>query len=165
MNVPSVFTYNDTTYDFEIKSTIPFVDAKYIVLNVTEASFDENEKYLPFDRNVYFWYFVISRYTNLDMDEYSLATTYELMFNSDIISKVIDVVDVEQFDMIKNAIEDGIRTRINKHPLKDILADAATALNQFKDFATEFTGNDDAKAALAAVLNNLSTLNTQNDAR
>lgn len=115
------------------------------VESVAETCFDEDGKYIAWVKDAAFMHAVLSSYTNLTMPS-DLNDEFALLVGTDVYQTVVDVIDADQFCMLKSAVSKKIRATMeeNSSSRKQELDRALSMLNLVSQTCQEvgeiFTG-------------------------
>ena len=125
------------------------------VESVANTCFDKNGKYIAWVKDIAFMHVVLSSYTNLTVPE-KLKDEFDLLVGTDVYRNVVDVIDADQFYMLKAAVSKKIRATMeeNNSSREQELDRALTMLNlitqKYYEIGTIFNEvmGDDMKALM-----------------
>lgn len=121
----------------------PFIDMKEMhtfVCECVNSCFTDDGDYIPDAEDFAIRVNLIEKYTNISMLS-DMKIQYALLYDTDLIDRVVEMIDAAQFDVVKASIDRGIRYRASAHiegmtqKLNEIYA---TVLAIIDDFDTKF---------------------------
>ena len=142
--------------DVEVKKTLSATEAFEFVNNCVNAVIDESE-YLPEVKDFIIRSNVIEAYTNISLPD-SFTHRYDILFESDIVEAVIQVLDQKQFCNIIEAIDNKIEYKksMNISELGKRVSSLISAFeNVYEQTESMYSGIEanDIKKLLSAVSN------------
>jgi len=126
--------------EIKVRPNLDMKDMRVFVQECINSCFTDDGDYMPDAEDFAIRINIIEKYTNLSMPS-DLKIQYLLVYNTDIISRIVDLIDPAQFDVIRASIERGVRYRASAHiegmtqKLNEIYA---TVLAIIDDFDTKF---------------------------
>lgn len=165
MNSKITYNYNGEDFELEVNERISFSEEEDLVEEVAAALFDDKGVYHPTRMDYYFWSMILGKYTNFDFEKYSANEIYAIIDDSDLKSRLHDVISNNQLHRMQCSIDEMIDARLNEHPLKGVLetlkntfTDGSSVIQKiladesFRSKLTEYINNGD-QAALVGALN------------
>ena len=115
-----VFSFNGKEYSLDVKNRIHFSEVEDIINGIVSGIFDGGV-FAPYRYNYFFWYLVMSYYSNMDLNAFDTDELHQL-FNEDcsFTQKVREVISSAQLDNIERYAEMLIKSKLKKHPLSNI---------------------------------------------
>lgn len=123
-----------------VNPKIGLKDMHTFVQETINSCFAEDGEYMPDAQDFAIRVNLIEKYTNASLPS-DIKTQYALLYNTDLVDRVMEKIDNLQFDMIVNSIERGVRYRASsniegtKQKLNEIYA---TVMQIIDTFDTKF---------------------------
>lgn len=141
MNYAIMHVFNGEEVTINFKNRIHFGDVEEIVGGIVDGVFEDNV-YFPTRFNYFYWYLVLSQYSDLDLFKFDSDEIYEIIEEDcEFLEKVRSVVSNAQLDIIRNKAEELIKLRLNEHPLTKLVAGFEKLMKQFEKLASEAQKN------------------------
>ena len=127
-----VATDNWNGLELEVRRYISFSEMLEFVEFVTDMCFTSDNTYMPEVRDYAIRVFVISRYTNIELPE-DTDKRYELLYGTDIMRAVLQLVDAQQINEIVAAIDTKINyiTETNIEAFQRQVQNLTNIVNEF----------------------------------
>lgn len=123
-----------------VKPKIGLKDMHTFVQEAINSCFSEDGDYMPDAQDFAVRVNLVEKYTNASLPS-DLKVQYALLYNTDLVDRIMEKIDSSQFDMIVGSIERGIRYRASSNiegtaqKLNDIYA---TVMQIIETFNTKF---------------------------
>lgn len=133
--------------EISIKRRLSLSDMMRFVDYVVKSCFNDEAVYLPEVKDFAIGCSIIEQYTNIDLPE-NVEDKYEVINGSDIISLVLEYVDMRQFNKMIEAIDDRIDVTIQTnvsaitHQINSLYASIEELEKQFEGMFGNVTGED-----------------------
>lgn len=124
-------TPDDEKIEVEVVRVLSPEDMTSFVMSVTETLFDGNT-YNPAIFELIYSQSILSYYTNVKVDDMKNDLINDIVYSTDMIDRIIEVVDEKQLSEIETAIESSINYKI-----KEIMSVNELANNQLSNMVQE----------------------------
>lgn len=145
------FKGNDITIN--IKRRIPFYDVEEIVNTIVDGVLEDG-KYYPSRYDYYYFYMILAKYTDLDLEQFSADEICELGEGPvSLYEQIVEYISSVQLQTILSSADKLINAKLNEHPLKKICEDLNSLIVSFEKFVGNLNDNPE---AVSEVINSLS---------
>lgn len=138
----SKIKWNDI--DIDIKNALMPNEAIGFAKSASEICFSENGDYIPEMLKFAIGYATITSYTNLELPEF-LNDKYKIVMYTDLVSKITEVIDKDQYESLMYAVDERIEYKLNAnidYMNRQIDTLYIKAEELFANFSNMFSGID-----------------------
>lgn len=141
--------------DIEVRPLLTLPEVAIFVDQVVSAAFDEKGEYFPERANAAMLICIVGLYTNINLGR-NTYEIYDVIMRSAIIEMILQKVNQEQFDSIRDAISDKIEylTNANVQAINKQIIETGNTLNEINDNMSSLFGGvsaDELKAIMGVL--------------
>lgn len=142
-----------------VRKVLPFKEMLQFVEDVVSACIDgETGRYIPEAKDLCICNGLLTRYANCNLPE-NIEKQYDLMYGTDLVRRIREVIDVNQYFEIMDAIDERIshELRLSESTLASQVAELLDKINDFVDQSNNMFG-DISGEDMAQVAKNLAQI-------
>ena len=161
-------TQPDSSFEYlgfkiTVRKNISYENFTRFIYDVVESCFDENGEYNPSAQELFIKYGIIKYYTNIglpeDVGEKEANYIFNVIYNSDIVSKALTIINQNQISDLYASIDRLIdyRIKLKVNVLKAETESAAAEIKRISENLDDILGNitkEDLSKLVDTIINN-----------